>query len=159
MSGWPPGVEVELVPAHLRQPEAGCLHRRDLALDPAEAGCLAVLQAALRHQLHADADAEERRARAGRILQRGAQARNRRQSVGAIGEGTLPGQHDAVGAPHPVRIGGHPYLNGQAGTVGRLLQRARSGGEVAALVVDDGDPAAGMPHCLRRAAHGATVAG
>src|ERR1035437_10269922 len=53
-------LEDQLIPAHLRQAQpAGGRHGGDLAADPAEARRHRVLQPALGHQLHADADAQE----------------------------------------------------------------------------------------------------
>ena len=68
----------------------GGVHRRDLAGDPAEARRGAVLEAALGHQLHADADAEERPAGGDHRLERldaspaprQGRARNRRRRRG-----------------------------------------------------------------------------
>ena len=65
-----------------------------------------MLQAALGHQLHADADAQERRAAAGRGLDRLAHAGDGGEAGGAVGEGALAGQHDTVGGGDDGRIGG-----------------------------------------------------
>src|SRR5688572_2530490 len=55
-------LEIEVVPSHLRNAQAavGEVEHHHLALDPVEALVLAELDADARHQLHADADAEER---------------------------------------------------------------------------------------------------
>ncbi len=97
------GREIQRVPAHLRQAQAGRRHLGDLAVDPAEAGGDLVLQAALGHQLHADADAEERRAGAGCRLDRLAHAGHGGQAARAVGERALARQHDPVGAADMVR--------------------------------------------------------
>ncbi len=56
-----------------------------------------MLEPALGHQLHADADAEERRAASDRRVERRPHAGDRSEPAGAVGEGALAGQHHAVG--------------------------------------------------------------
>ena len=72
--------------------------RHHLAVDPAEPGDGLELAAALRHQLHADADAEKRPAATHhRLVQRLFHAGHRGEAAPAIGEGADARQHDAVG--------------------------------------------------------------
>src|SRR5262249_6243670 len=91
----------ERVPAHVRDLEMGIGRRDavDLAGDPAEPRRHLVLAAALAHQLHADADAEERPALlAHRDVERLDHAADRVEPAPAIGERANPRQHDAIGA-------------------------------------------------------------
>ena len=68
----------------------------------------AVLDAARGHQLHADADAEERLAALDDLALQGVDhAGHAVQPGAAIGEGADARQHDAVGRGHLVGIGGH----------------------------------------------------
>ena len=89
-------------------------HLGDLAVDPAEPRRDRVFQPALGHQLHADADAEERRAGVGRGFDRRgacptpppARARNRRRRPGRAARCGRRADH--------VRVGGHRDLGGDA---------------------------------------------
>ncbi len=98
-----------------------------------------MFQPALGHELHADADAEERAPGVGRLHDRLFHARHGGEPAGAIGERPLAGQHDAVGARHQVRIGGHGDGGRQPRPLRRQGQRAGGGGEVAAAVIDHRD--------------------
>ena len=96
----------QVVPAHVRnfQAVAGRRQQGDVALDPAEPGVLAVLAADLGHQLHADADAEERPALLqNRAAQRLDHARQRFESAPAVGKGADAGQHDPLGGGNLAR--------------------------------------------------------
>ena len=90
------------VPAHVRDLEiAGGLDRSDIAADPAEALRRLVFEPTLRHQLHADANAEEGAALlADPLFERVDHARQGFEPTAAIGEGADAGQHDAVGPRH-----------------------------------------------------------
>jgi len=79
----------------------------------------------LRHELHADADAQERRARAGCLLDRLVHARDRGEPARAVGECALAGQHDPVGPAHLGGVAGHPHLGGEPLPLGRQRQPAR----------------------------------
>ena len=113
------------------------------AISPAiqpKPGVTCVLQPALGHQLHADADAEERGA-ARRSRSRSPRAcRRPRRGRGAVGERALAGQHDAVGAGD-TRPGSAVTATSAAmpAALGRQRQRARGGCQIAAAVVDHRD--------------------
>ena len=97
---------VQIVPAHMRDFQQGIARpdRRDVAGDPAQSLGDFILQTARRHQLHADADAEERAAaRAHRFFQRLDHAGDRVEAAPAIGEGADAGQHDLIGRARPSR--------------------------------------------------------
>src|ERR1700722_12811367 len=92
---------VERVPAHVRDFQARVVRRDavDLAGDPAEAGRHLVFAPALGHQLHADADAEERPAfLPHRDVERVDHAGDRIEPAPAVREGADTGQHHAIGA-------------------------------------------------------------
>jgi hypothetical protein len=81
--------------------------RVHVAGDPSEAFRDPVLEAAARHQLHADADAEKGLAAAAHLLvQHLPHAGDGLEPVAAVAERADPGQHDAVGVPHGLGIGG-----------------------------------------------------
>ena len=99
-----------------------------------------MLLAARRHQLHADADAEERpRLFAHRFGHRLDHAVERIQSAAAIGEGADPGQHDAIGAEHGFGIAGHHDFSGTCHAARRALERLGGGVQIAGAVIDDGN--------------------
>ena len=133
---------VERVPAHVRNLQARIGRRDavDLARDPAEPLDHLVFAAALGHQLHADADAEERpAARAHALVERVHHAADGVEAAPAIREGADAGQHHAVGAGDLVGIARHHdrlrrahFARGALERLGRRMQIARS-------VVDDGD--------------------
>ena len=54
--------EFELVPAHMRHAHLAWIERHDIARNPAQSLGHLIFEAARRHQLHADADSEQRRA-------------------------------------------------------------------------------------------------
>src|SRR5690606_26306260 len=90
---------VERVPAHVWDLECGVgrLNGRDLALDPPQTLMHATLEATMRHELHADANAEKRPALLPHgALERVAHAGNPMESLIAIGEGTDARQNHAV---------------------------------------------------------------
>ena len=89
-------LETEFVPAHLGQSQAFGPHRRDLALNPTEARGFAVFEAALGHELHADADAEEWSAGRDTMLDGVTETGDGGEPCRAITEGALSGEHDAV---------------------------------------------------------------
>ena len=85
----------------------GC-ERPYLTVDPAEPLVLAMLVAHPRHELHADADAEEGHAPAqDGVLQRFDHAVAGGQPGLAVGEGADARQHDPLRVPHPVGIVRH----------------------------------------------------
>src|SRR3984957_19161993 len=104
---------IERVPAHMGNFQILLARRNlfDVAGDPVEAVGGDVLLAAGRHQLHADADAEERpRLASHRLRHRLDHAVERVKPSAAIGEGTDARQHNAVGAKHHFGIAGHHNL-------------------------------------------------
>ncbi len=119
-------------------------HFGHVALDPAEPRGDGVFQAAFGHQLHADADAQERRAAAGRGLDRLAHAWDGGEAGGAVGEGPLAGQNDTVSGGDHGRIGSDGDSRIDAGPFRRQRHGARGGRQVAAAVVDDRDPHGAM---------------
>ena len=79
--------------------ESRGLDRHHLAVDPAEAVDGLEFATALCHQLHADADPEERaRADHDRLIQRRFETGNRGEAAPAVGKGADPGEDEAVGA-------------------------------------------------------------
>ncbi len=132
----------ERIPAHVRdlQRRIGRRDLVDLAADPAEALGHHVFAAALGHELHADADAEERPALAAhRLLQRLDHAGHRIEPAPAIGEGADARQHDAVGAAHRVGIARHHDRLIVAALARRALERLGGRVQIARAVIDDRD--------------------
>ena len=111
-----------------------------------------MLEPPLRHELHADADAEERRPAVHRMGDRLAHSRNRAKPRGAIGEGPLAGQHDPVRRRNLPRLAGDAHLGRNALLGGRPLQRPRRRGKVPAAVIDHRDLHASRPACCGRSA-------
>ena len=134
------GGDFEGVPAHV-----GDLERRvvggeadHLAGDPAEPRGVPVLAAEARHQLLADADAEERDGVADRAgLDRLDEAGDRREAGAAVGEGADAGEDDAVGPEHDVGVGGDDDGGAVAGLGGHALEALLGRVQVAAGIVDD----------------------
>ena len=111
-----------------------------VAGDPAKTLGHRLLQPALRHQLHADADAEERPRLGDRhLLDRLPHAGDGMQARRAVGIGADAGQHDAVGGAHALRIGGQVDLGGDAGLARGALEGLGGRAQIARAVVDDGD--------------------
>ena len=133
---------VERVPAHVRdfQRRIGRRDLVDLAADPAEPVGHHIFAAALGHELHADADAEERPALAAhRLLQRLDHARHRIEPAPAIGEGADARQHDAVGARAPRPDRASPRSADRARSRARRARSLRRRMQIARTVIDDGD--------------------
>ncbi|MCY1311985.1 hypothetical protein D9M70_623630 [compost metagenome] len=106
-------LERERVPADLRDLQCGISgrHLDDIAGDPAEAVGDGLFEPARRHQLHADADAEERPGGLfHRFGQRLLHAVDGGKATAAVGIGTDTRKHDAVGARHPLRLVGEVDL-------------------------------------------------
>ena len=96
----------------------------DGAGDPAEAPGDGLLAAFGGHQLHADADAEERHAAPDDALfQHLDHAGDRIEAGAAIGEGADAGQHDAVGAADDLDVVGDDDLVLGAEPRGRRVRR------------------------------------
>ena len=99
-----------------------------------------MLEASGRHELHADADAEERLSPLAHRLMKGVHhARHRVEAAAAIGEGADARQHDAVGAGDAVRIGRDLDRDPEASLARRALKSLGGRMEVARTVIDEGD--------------------
>jgi hypothetical protein len=98
-----------------------------------------MFQPTLCHQLHADADAEERRARACGAIDRVTHAADGVQAARAVGEGALAGQHDPVGRRDRVRVGRYRDRRLDPASFRRHHECARRGGQVAAAIINDRD--------------------
>ena len=127
--------EEDLVPADMRDGQAGGgLEGLDEAVNPAEAAGLAVFEADIRHQLQADADAEEG---ALAVEDRGFEgldhAGDGAQSAGTVRKVADAGQDDAVCGGEAAGGGGDLDVMGAAGGCG---EGARAGVEVAGAIVD-----------------------
>src|SRR5947209_4372614 len=121
-------VRVQRIPAHVRNLQIGIVgfDAVDLARDPAEPLDNLVLAAAFGHQLHADADAEERaRFLTYRLVQRLDHARHRIEPAPAVRERPDTGQHDAIGGAHRVGIAGDDDRLVVTGLARRALQGFR----------------------------------
>ena len=105
-----------------------------------------MLLAARRHQLHADADAEERpRLDAHRFGHRFQHAVHRVEAPAAIGEGADAGQHDAIGAVHGFGIARHHDLLRILHAPRGKLERFRRRVKIAGAVIDDRNAHRGPP--------------
>ena len=135
-------IDDQIVPAHMRhlQRRVGGHQRHDLTRNPAEALIGAVLEPAAGHQLHADADAEER-ARAGdrHLFQRLAQIGDFCHTGQHRRERALAGQRHAVGAAHRLRIVGDGDGDIAPAIGGRALESLGRGAEIARPGIDDND--------------------
>src|SRR3984893_3653263 len=132
---------VERVPAHMGDLQILLARRNffDVARNPIKTVGGDVLLAARGHQLHADADAEERpRLVAHRFRHRLEHAVQRVEAPAAIGKGADAGQHDAVGAKHHFRIAGHYNLFRHVHAPRRALEGFGGGVQIAGAVIDDG---------------------
>ncbi len=133
---------VEVVPAHVRNFQRGIGRGdgADLAGNPAEAIGDFELEAAARHQLHADADAEEWAA----IVADGAgqgfcQAGHCEQSALAVGVGADARQDDAIGGRDVFGARCHEDLRRRFALSRGALESLCSRMQIAGAVVDDGD--------------------
>ncbi len=133
------GGEEQIIPAHVGQAEGFCGEERDFAFDPAEAWGGFVFEAALGHELHADADTEERRACIHAGGERLFEAVEAGEAGGAIREGALAGEDDAVGFGDEIRVRGDFDGGVNAASFGGDGEAAGGGGQVAAGVVNDAD--------------------
>ncbi len=133
---------VERIPAHVRNFQILFARRNlhDVAGDPVEPGRRDMFLATRCHQLHADADAEERpRLVAHRFRHRLDHAVKRVEAPAAIGEGADAGQHDAVSAIGHFRIAGHHDLFRIFQASRGTLECLRSRVQIAGTVIDDGN--------------------
>ena len=132
--------EIKLVPSHMRQAQPlrrGLIHGGDFTLYPPKTGGPTVFQSPLRHQLHADTNAEKRRSRGCGLFQRKTQTGA--QPLGTVSESSLPRKNDTVcGANHlGVRADDDVLLklhirHGAACGLGSRCQ-------ISAIVIDDDD--------------------
>ena len=132
---------VERVPAHVRDLQVLVARRdlHDVARDPVEAVGVDVLAAARRHQLHADADAEERpRLVAHRLGHRLDHAVDRVEAAcGNRRRRRRPAaRRDRRGTPRRDRRVTHDLLAVPA-FARRALERLRGGVQIARAVIDD----------------------
>jgi len=121
------------VPADVRQPDGRRFLRKadDLAVEPAEALLRAAFEPAAGHELHAQADAEDRDETAPDRLVEGSGEAGFPQTANAFGKSADAGQDQA--------IRGRQFLRGaQNGRIGaQRLQRVPDGEEIAHAVVDN----------------------
>src|SRR5690606_16285132 len=111
-----------------------------IALDPAEPLVLAMFEPALRHKLHADADAEKGfAALAHGLIKHLDHARNPIEPGAAVAEGSNAGQNDAVGIAHAFRLAGDENLRIGPGFARRALERLGRRTQIARAVINDGD--------------------
>ncbi len=113
----------------------------------------ALFMAIGRHQLHADADAEERHAaRNDALLHRVAHAAHGAEPVHAIGEGADARQDDAVGLAHDVWIVADDDIGVGPDRPDRALEGFCCRAQIARAIVDDRDRAAHFPARKSRSA-------
>lgn len=99
------GREVQRVPAHMRQAQTGIcgfIHAAYIAGNPAQTFGAAMFEPVFAHELHADADAQERRAIGGRGFEHVAQCGAK--ALCAVGKSALSGKDQAVGIQDVGRI-------------------------------------------------------
>src|SRR5215813_4244788 len=141
---------IERVPAHMRDLQTWIRRRDafDLARDPAQPRRHLVFAAALGHELHADANAEERSAaRAHAVVERLHHAADSVEPTPAIGEGADARQHHAVGAGDLLGFARHHDRLRQPFLARGALERLRRRMQIARAVIDDGDGHRGAPGC------------
>ncbi len=133
-------VELQLVPAHMRNLERLVLGRRSPPPRPRiqpRPSVVCEFEPARRHQLHADADAEKGpRFADDRLFQRRAHAGHGHEPALAIGEGADAGQHDAVGRGHHLGVAGHLDVGRKPRLARRALERLRGRAQIARAVID-----------------------
>src|SRR5215475_2548679 len=141
---------IERVPAHMRDLQIWIrrLNTLDLACNPTQPLRHLVFAAAFGHELHADANAEERpAAHAHAVVERLHHAADGIEPAPAIGEGADARQHHALGAGDLFGIARHhdrlrqPFL--ARGALERFCRRV----QIARAVIDDSDGHRGAPGC------------
>src|SRR5215472_3613854 len=141
---------IERVPTHMRDLQTSIRRRDafDLARNPAQPLRHLVFAAAFRHELHADANAEERpAAHAHAVVERLHHAADGIEPAPAIGEGADARQHHALGAGDLLRIARHHDRLRQSFLARGALERFRRRVQIARAVIDDGDGHRGAPGC------------
>ena len=112
----------------------------DLARDPTETLFHLIFEAALCHELHADADAEERPATlTHRLLQGVDHSRHGIEAAPAIGKGADAGQHDTIGTRYDGGILRHRDRLIETRLMRRTLERLCGRMQIAGTVIDNGD--------------------
>src|SRR5215208_622704 len=140
--------DIERVPAHVRDFQVGIVRcdAADVARDPAQSFRDFVFTAALRHQLHADADAKERPAIAAHaVIECIYHTRNSVEAAPAIRKRADAGQHHAVGARHLIGIAGHHNGLIMTDVVRRALERLGGGMQIPGAVIDNRHTHRGAP--------------
>ena len=133
-----------------RAGSAGAILSTSPAIQPRPFGDL-VLEPALGHQLHADADAEERTAAlAHAFVERLDHAVDGVETAPAIGKGADAGKHDAVGARDRLGAAGDHDRLRVAGFARRALERLGGRMQIARPVVDDRNGHRCAPGCGNR---------
>ena len=109
--------------------------------DPSQPLGHAEFQAALGHQLHADADAQKRRAFGHAAEHRLLQPRDSGKAGGAVGKRALARKNDPIRPPDQLRVRGDADVGGQALLFRREGKPPRGRGKIAAAVINDGSSA------------------
>src|ERR1700730_4562741 len=133
---------VEHVPPHMRDFERAIagLDRNDLSTNPAEPLDRLALAAAIRRQLHADADTEKRAStNHHRLAQCWFKAGYCGKPTPAIGKGSDAGQDDPISAGERFRVTGDLDLSGDLRFCRRALEGFRRRTQGARAVIDDHD--------------------
>src|SRR5262249_11826467 len=141
---------IERIPAHMRDLQIWIrrLNTLDLARNPSEPLRHLVFAAAFGHELHADANAEERSAApAHAVVERLDHAADSIEPTPAIGEGAHARQHHALGAGDLLGIARHHDRLRQPFLACGALERFRCRVQIARPVIDDGDGHRGAPGC------------
>src|SRR5262245_43127722 len=141
---------IERVPAHMRDLQTWIrrLNTFDLARNPAQPRRHLVFAAAFRHELHADANAEERPAApAYAVVERLHHAADGIEPAPAIGEGADARQHHPLGAGDLLGIARHHDRLRQSFLARGTLERFRRRMQIARAVIDDGHGHRGAPGC------------
>src|SRR5262249_43704743 len=124
------------------------LNTFDLARNPSEPRRHLVFAPALGHELHANANAEERPAApAHAVVERFHHAADGVEPPPAIGEGADTRQHHPVGARDLIGIARHHDRLRQTFLARGALERFRRRVQIARAVIDDGDAHRGAPGC------------
>src|SRR4051812_31241987 len=143
-------LRVERVPAHMRDLQ-GRIRRRDpvdLARDPAQSRDHLVFAAALGHELHANANPQERAGtRAHAVIERLDHAADGIETAPAIGEGADAGQHHTVGPPDLFRVRRHHDRLVQSFLTRGAFERLGRRVQIARAVIDDRHAHRDAPGC------------
>src|SRR5262249_17619359 len=144
---------VESVPAHMRdfQIRIGWRDPFDLTRDPAQSRWHFVFAAAFRHELHADANAEERPAATTHaVIECLHHPFDGIEPAPTIGKRADAWQHHAIGASDLLGIARHHNRLCQSFLARGALERLCRRVQIARPVIDDGDAHRGAPGCGKR---------